>query len=114
MSEEEAISKFGRNNLQIYHQPFIPLEWNFLEEREEQMCYSKIIVKKDTQKVLGFHYVGPDAGEVMVGYGVALRMGATYADLLHTVGIHPTNAEELVNLKLTKEETGNEITLEQC
>ena len=43
---------------------------------------------------VGMHYAGPNAGEVMQGFGVAIRKGITHDDLLHTVGIHPTVAEE--------------------
>ena len=44
-------------------------------------------------KVVGFHYLGPNAGEVTQGFGIALKMGATKADFDSLVGIHPTTAE---------------------
>lgn len=52
--------------------------------------------------MLGIHYAGPNAGEIMQGYAVAMRMGLTKAILDRTVGIHPTVAEEFTNLKVTK------------
>lgn len=52
--------------------------------------------------VLGMHYAGPNAGEVMQGYAVAMRQGLTYKTLTRTVGIHPTVSEEFTNLKITK------------
>lgn len=48
------------------------------------------------------HYAGPNAGEIMQGYAVAMKMGLTYDRLTRTVGIHPTVAEEFVNVKVTK------------
>lgn len=54
--------------------------------------------------MLGMHYLGPNAGEVMQGFGVAMKLGVTKADLDRTVGIHPTVAEEFCLLKKTKNE----------
>lgn len=64
-------------------------------------AYIKIITDK-TGKVFGLHYAGPNAGEVMQGYAVAMRMGLTKDVLDRTIGIHPTVAEEFTNLKVTK------------
>ena len=52
--------------------------------------------------MLGIHYLGPNAGEVMQGYGVAMKKFITFKDLEETVGIHPTCSEEIVTLKVTK------------
>jgi len=53
--------------------------------------YAKIIVNKlDDDRVVGFQYTGPNAGEVMQGYAVAIKLNATKKDLDRTVGIHPT------------------------
>ena len=59
----------------------------------------KILVDGDTDKVVGMHMVGADAGEIMQGFGVAMRMGVTKADFDATVGIHPTAAEEFVTMR---------------
>lgn len=48
------------------------------------------------------HYLGPNAGEVMQGYGVSMKTGLTYRQLVETVGIHPTSSEEIVTLSITK------------
>jgi thioredoxin reductase (NADPH) len=55
-----------------------------------------------TQRILGLHVLGPHAGEVVQGFAVALRMGASKADLEATVGLHPTHAEEVLGLSRTK------------
>ena len=59
----------------------------------------KMIVQRSTDRVLGIHMVGPDAGEIIQGMAVALVAGATKAQFDATVGIHPTAAEELVTLR---------------
>lgn len=100
-SEEDAKKKFGDENIEVYHSEFTPLEWNLLEEHEE--CYTKLIVNKaEFNRIIGFHYVGPNAGEVTQGYAVALKMGACKEDFDRTVGIHPTCSEEIVVLDKTK------------
>jgi len=76
-----------------------------LPSRQESLCYVKVVCKLDeNNKVLGIHYVGPNAGEVMQGYAVAIRKDITIEDLQHTIGIHPTCAEELCDLTVTKRE----------
>lgn len=57
------------------------------------LCYAKLVVNKaDNNRVVGFHFLGPHAGEVTQGFAVALRKGATKEDFDLTVGIHPTSA----------------------
>jgi len=73
---------------------FKPEVYNFTQSKEEMMV--KLIVDADTDKVLGIHYVGKDAGEIMQGFGTAMLLGMTRDDLYNTVAIHPTCAEELV------------------
>lgn len=103
-SEIEAHKAFGEDNVDIYHTSFKPLEWNFLYTRPADICYTKVIVLRDTLKVIGVHYVGPNAGEIMQGYAIAVRLGLSYEDFQDTVGIHPTTAEEMVTLETTKRE----------
>jgi len=55
-------------------------------------------------RILGLHYLGPNAGEVMQGFGLALKMGATKADLDELVGIHPTTAKIFTTMTITKAE----------
>ncbi|KAJ8606863.1 hypothetical protein CTAYLR_010257, partial [Chrysophaeum taylorii] len=65
-------------------------------------AFAKLLVDKADGTVLGFHYLGPNAGEVTQGFAVAMRCGATYDDFISTIGIHPTNAEEFCDLTITK------------
>ena len=59
----------------------------------------KLIVDQVSDRVLGVHMVGSDAGEICQGLGIALTLGATKADFDRTVGIHPTAAEEFVTMR---------------
>lgn len=95
-SEEDAKKKFGQENIALYKQKFTPLEWVFSNAHEDDYCLSKLICNKaDNNKVVGFHYMGPHAGEVTQGFAVAFRSGATKKDYDETIGIHPTTAENL-------------------
>eukprot|EP00535_Pseudo-nitzschia_heimii_P007078 CAMPEP_0197189454 /NCGR_PEP_ID=MMETSP1423-20130617/19748_1 /TAXON_ID=476441 /ORGANISM="Pseudo-nitzschia heimii, Strain UNC1101" /LENGTH=600 /DNA_ID=CAMNT_0042641561 /DNA_START=281 /DNA_END=2083 /DNA_ORIENTATION=- len=104
LSEDEAIEKYGDDGIEVYHREFVPLEWSLSQKRHDSKAFTKIVVdKKSTdQKVIGMHYVGPNAGEIMQGYGVSMKNGLTYRQLVETVGIHPTSSEEIVNLSITK------------
>jgi len=72
--------------------------------RPEGDCYVKVLVEKQTDKVISFHILAPNAGEITQGLAVALKCGMTKKLLDSTVGIHPTTAEDLIGLKWTKEE----------
>lgn len=104
LSEEEAIEIYGEDRIEVYHREFLPLEWSLSQKRHDSNAFTKIVVDKKSsdQKVLGMHYIGPNAGEIMQGYGVSMKNGLTYRQLVETVGIHPTSSEEIVNLSITK------------
>ena len=102
-SEDEAIEEFGLDNIEVYHKEFLPLEWSISAGRGDNFCFTKVVTEKTApQKVLGIHYLGPPAGEVMQGYGAAMKCGLTFEQLQDTVGIHPTSSEEIVTLTVTK------------
>ena len=65
MSEDKAIEKYGEDNIEVYHTEFKPLEWNLTFNHYEDNAYAKLIVKIDTDVIVGAHYLGPNAGEVM-------------------------------------------------
>ena len=64
LSEEKAMEVYGKENVDVYHSGFKPLEWNLFSEHGDH-CYAKMIVTKKDQKVKGIHYLGPNAGEVI-------------------------------------------------
>lgn len=101
-SEEVAIEKFGEDNIEVYHSYFMPLEWT-VPHREENTCYAKLVCNKmDEERVIGFHVVGPNAGEITQGFAVAMKRGATKEDFDSTIGIHPTCSETFTTLQVTK------------
>jgi glutathione reductase (NADPH) len=59
----------------------------------------KLVTRGPERKLLGVHVLGPGADEMLQGFAVALRMGATKQDLDDTIAIHPTSAEELVTMR---------------
>ena len=94
-TEIEAREAFGK--LDIYRSEYRPMKHTLSGRDERSMM--KLIVDQASQRVLGVHMVGPDAGEILQGMAIALRMGATKMDFDQTIGIHPTAAEELVTLR---------------
>ena len=122
MSEEEAREEVGEEGVEVYVSEFMPLEWAMVPGRvgvgEEGRGggggggFAKAVVRKSDDRVLGLHYCGPHAGEVMQGYAVAMKGGRgggrgrggglTHSQLVGTVGIHPTSAEELTMLTVSK------------
>jgi glutathione reductase (NADPH) len=62
--------------------------------------FMKLVVDRASDRVVGMHVAGRDSAEMMQGFAVAMKMGATKADFDATVGIHPTSAEELVTLRV--------------
>ena len=105
LSEEAAIARYGAScppGVEIYHVSFKPLEWT-LPHRGDGDCYVKLICNaRDSMRVVGLHICGPNAAEITQGFAVAMRMGATKADFDLTLGIHPTVAEELTALSISK------------
>ena len=95
LSEEQAREKFP--GVDIYLSTFKPM-LHTLTGRDERTLM-KLIVEKESDRVVGCHMVGPDAGEIIQGMGVALKAGATKAHFDATVGIHPTAAEEFVTMR---------------
>lgn len=69
--------------------------------------------KEDNERVVGFHILAPNAGEITQGIGIAMKCGMTKAQLDSCVGIHPTTAEDCIGLKYTKENDGD-VTKSGC
>lgn len=96
LTEAQAVSEHA-GDLDIYESTFKPMK-HTLSGRDERSCM-KMLVQRSTDKVLGIHMVGADAGEIIQGMAVAMVAGATKSQFDATVGIHPTAAEELVTLR---------------
>lgn len=93
----EARARDLHDEIDVYHTRFRPLK-HTLTGRDEQSVM-KLVVDRPSDRVLGVHVLGPDAAEIVQGFAVALKCGATKARFDATVGIHPTAAEELVTLR---------------
>lgn len=102
MTEEEAVKKYGKDNVDVFHTSFKPLEWELVESREDAVCYTKLIVTKPDDLIRGLHYFGPNAVEAAQGFSVALACGATKHAWDSTLAIHPTCAEVMVGMKNTR------------
>lgn len=114
MSEEVAVGTYGEEAIDVYHTAFTPLEWTVPESKEYNRCYCKVIVNTDDNyRVLGFHILAPNAGEICQGFGIGMKLGMTFLDLQDLVGIHPTVAEELTMLNITKR-SGKEAIKSGC
>ncbi|WP_417518516.1 glutathione-disulfide reductase [Minwuia sp.] len=95
ITEAQAREKYGE--IDIYRSTFTAMK-HTISGRDEKTLM-KIIVDQASQKVVGVHMVGPDAGEIIQGIGIAVKMGATKQDFDRTIGIHPTSAEEFVTMR---------------
>lgn len=103
-SEEDAKEEYGKF-IKVYHTYFHPLEWNFDKTiHKERQCYVKVIVNTaNNNRVIGYHVLCPNAGEVTQGIGIAIKAGLTKEQLDNCVGIHPTVAEEVTSLMIDKD-----------
>jgi glutathione reductase (NADPH) len=96
LSEAEARARHG-DAIKVYQTRFTPL-FNGITQRKPKTAM-RLIVLGAEQKIIGCHLIGDGVDEMMQGFAVAIRMGATKADFDATVAIHPTSAEELVTLR---------------
>ncbi|XP_023668175.2 thioredoxin reductase 2, tandem duplicate 2 isoform X1 [Paramormyrops kingsleyae] len=113
LSEGEARRLYREGGIEVYHAFYKPLEFA-VAQRDSSQCYIKAVCLRDgDQRILGLHFTGPNAGEVMQGFALGVRCGATYSHLMNTVGIHPTCAEELTKLHISKR-SGLDATVTGC
>jgi len=95
LTEHQALQKHG--DISIYRSEFKPMKHTL--SGSDERSFMKLIVDLSTDKVVGLHIVGEGAGEMLQGFAVAMKAGATKADFDGTIGIHPTSAEELVTMR---------------
>jgi thioredoxin reductase (NADPH) len=100
LSEAAAMEAYGKDEVVVYHTDFKPAEWEFLSYRKTESCFGKLVITKSNGRVVGFHYLGPNAGEVTQGYVVAMKIGATLLDFEGTLGIQSTCSEEMLKIML--------------
>jgi glutathione reductase (NADPH) len=96
LTEQQALENYPAD-IDIYRADFKPMK-NTLSGSSER-TFMKMVVVRSSDRVVGMHMVGPDAGEIIQGFAVAIRAGATKAVFDSTIGIHPTAAEEFVTMR---------------
>jgi glutathione reductase (NADPH) len=97
LTEQAARDDYGDEAVTVFRSSFIPM-YHALTAAKPR-CDMKLVTVGPTQRIVGVHVVGPGADEMMQGFAVAVRMGATKEDFDDTVAIHPTSAEELVTMR---------------
>ncbi|KAI1107408.1 hypothetical protein F4804DRAFT_329443 [Jackrogersella minutella] len=99
LTEPQAEEKYGRDSLKVYKTSFPAMYYAMMEPEHKGPTKYKVICAGPEEKVVGLHIMGLGSGEMLQGFGVAIKMGATKKDLDSCIAIHPTSAEELVTLK---------------
>lgn len=97
LTEPEARSRYGHDALRVFRSSFVPLYHAVTEARPRTEM--KLVTVGAEQRIVGLHVVGAGADEMLQGFAVAVRMGATKKDFDDTVAIHPTSAEEFVTMR---------------
>ncbi|KAI7860806.1 hypothetical protein BDC45DRAFT_492858 [Circinella umbellata] len=97
LTEDEARAKYGDANVKTYSSKFVNMFFSMLDHKEPTAY--KLVVTGPEEKVVGVHLFGRESDEILQGFGVAVRMGATKADFDNCVAIHPSAAEELVTMR---------------
>lgn len=99
LSEPDARKHFGDENIKVYKTSFTAMYYAMMEPEHKGPTSYKVVCAGKDEKVVGLHILGIGSAEMLQGFGVAIRMGATKKDFDNCVAIHPTSAEELVTLK---------------
>ena len=99
LTEPQAVEKYGKENIKVYNTSFTAMYYAMMEQEEKGPTKYKLVCEGPNEKVVGLHILGLGSGEMLQGFGVAIKMGATKEDFDSCVAIHPTSAEELVTLK---------------
>lgn len=97
LTEEEAITKFGSNQIKVYRSKFFSMYASASWHREPS--YFKLVCLGEEEQVIGLHGIGEGVDEMIQGFGVAMKMGATKRDIDSVVAIHPTGSEEFVTMR---------------
>ena len=118
-SEEDAVQKYSKDLVVCYHRASQKLESSIGFENEPQNNYMKVVCLKSSRaspsgedKVIGMHYLGHNAGEIIQGYTLGLTLGMRKRDLDRMVGIHPTVSEEFNNVQ--KNSKDNNLDIGSC
>ena len=97
LSEQQAIDRYGAKEIKVYRSGFVPM-YHALTQRKPR-AEMKLVTVGSEQRVVGCHVIGAGADEMLQGFAVAVKMGATKRDFDDTIAIHPTSAEEFVTMR---------------
>ncbi len=97
LTEPQAIEQYGQDNVKVYKSSFTAMYTAVTQHR--QPCRMKLVCVGQEEKVVGLHGIGFGVDEMIQGFAVAIKMGATKADFDNTVAIHPTGSEEFVTMR---------------
>lgn len=97
LTEEKAIAKYGTENIKVYKSSFTPMYTALGDNRQPSTM--KLVTLGEDEKIIGLHGIGYGVDEMIQGFSVAIKMGATKADFDNTVAIHPTGSEEFVTMR---------------
>ncbi|MCW9710630.1 glutathione-disulfide reductase [Avibacterium sp. 21-586] len=97
LTESQAIEQYGTENVKVYKSSFTPMYSAVTQHR--QPCQMKLVCVGKDEKIVGLHGIGFGVDEMIQGFAVAIKMGATKADFDNTVAIHPTGSEEFVTMR---------------
>lgn len=99
LTEPQAREQYGSDNIKVYNSSFTAMWYSMMEADEKAPTSYKLICQGPEEKVVGLHILGTGSSEILQGFGVAIKMGATKKDFDSCVAIHPTSSEELVTMK---------------
>lgn len=97
LTEEKAVAKYGAENIKVYKSSFTPMYTALGDNRQPSTM--KLVTLGEDEKIIGLHGIGYGVDEMIQGFSVAIKMGATKADFDNTVAIHPTGSEEFVTMR---------------
>lgn len=98
MTEPHAKEVYGEQAVTVYKSVFKPMHFALCDEEAKKPMAMKLVCAGEEERVVGLHVIGIAADEMLQGFGIALKMGATKADFDNAVAIHPTAAEEFVTM----------------
>lgn len=97
LTEKEARVKYSDETIKTYTSSFTPMQYAITELKEK--CHMKLVCVGENEKIIGLHGIGLGMDEMLQGFAVAVKMGATKEDFDNTVAIHPTGSEEFVTMR---------------
>jgi glutathione reductase (NADPH) len=101
LTEPQAVEKYGKENIKIYHTKFTAMFYSFHddESKKDNPTEYKLVCEGKDERVVGVHIIGLGSSEMLQGFGIAIKMGATKTQWDSVTAIHPTSAEELVTMR---------------